>query len=89
MSLFTRRCFIFLRVVRRCHKFLYGVLGVVVVVAEVFGTFVRGDGAGAVAFCVVGVAHLDVRPDGKSCRVEIAAQGRLKIIDGEIVISLF
>ena len=56
-----RRCSVFfLRIERRAEVAFYGLLGVVVVVAEALGTLVGGDGTCAVAFGVVGIAHLDV-----------------------------
>src|SRR5689334_23220378 len=71
------------RVVGRRLVAPYGVLGVVVIVAEAFGTLVRGDGSGAVAFGVVGVAHLDVGPDGQPRRADVAAvKGGLEVVDG-------
>ena len=54
------RCLLDGRVVWGGHVFFDRVLGVVVIVAEVFGPFVRRYGTGAVAFGVVGVAHLDI-----------------------------
>ena len=88
-QLLHRRHILRLRVVRRGHEFLDGILSVVVVVAQVFGTLVGGYGAVAVAFAVIGIAHLDVRPNGQPCRAEVAAERGLEIIDGKIVVTLF
>ncbi len=60
----VHRCSLgFLRVVRRRLKAFDSFLGVVVVVAEALGPSISGDGAVTVAFGVVSVAHLDVRPN--------------------------
>ena len=43
----------------------------------------------AIAFRVIGVSHLDLRPNMQPRRIEIAVYRGLEIIDREIVVSLF
>ena len=85
----SRRFVIALWIVRRRHVFLYRVLSVVIVVTQRFCAFIRRYRTIAIAFRVIGVSHLDLRPNMQPRRIEIAVYRGLEIIDREIVVSLF
>ena len=90
IRLFRRRILLHPRVVWCSEIKFYGVLSVVVIARVGLGAFICGNGTRAVTFRIVGISHLDVRPDRKPRRIDIAGgKGGLEIIDRNIVVPLF